>query len=201
MTVLLTIVGWLVIPVVGYFVILFLGRPLSRFYDLRTEIGETLAEYDNVSPNETERMIAAQTLFRRLGTKMLTLADHHRLADWTFKHRVASRTRTDLVANLRRHSGRQLPRRVCQPTSLAHTEEQISVSGYESERRLLLLLIFLPLRRVVGLRQNAVHHLATTLGHQESRIIRPQQTLHQPSRITRRVAEDEEVTLDVRVRK
>jgi len=87
MTVLLTIVGWLVVPVVGYFVVLFLAKPFSRFYDLRNEIGETLAEYDNVLPTETERMIAAQTLFRRLGTKMLTLADHHRLTIWMLQKR------------------------------------------------------------------------------------------------------------------
>jgi hypothetical protein len=87
MNVFLQIVSWLVVPVVGFFVVLFLGKPFSRFYDLRNEIGETLGEYDNVLPTETDRMIAAQTLFRRLGTKMSTLADHHRLTVWVLQKR------------------------------------------------------------------------------------------------------------------
>jgi hypothetical protein len=83
----------------GWFANDFIGKPLRRFYDLRSEVGRCLLYYGNVTargrwvnayqfetnditPDENERLTEAQNAYRNLAAKMSAFADGERLANW-----------------------------------------------------------------------------------------------------------------------
>src|SRR5262249_11172285 len=88
MNLLVQIVGWIGVPFVIYCAYLFLGKPFSRFFDIRIDVAEKLAEYDNVTQLELDRAKEAQAIFRKLGTQLLALAGNHRMAVSILKMRL-----------------------------------------------------------------------------------------------------------------
>jgi hypothetical protein len=91
----LTVLGGLIGTFLAWCVFQFIGRPLVKFRDLRTDISARLAEYDNVMAQwkETEaglqkfdipateqtRLEDAKSAFRKLGSEMKALAENERL--------------------------------------------------------------------------------------------------------------------------
>jgi hypothetical protein len=78
----LAILGGAITWIAAYFV----GQPLLKFRDLRSEVSARLAEFDNILPTvEQERLGQAQSTFRRLGTEINALTETRRLAVWALE--------------------------------------------------------------------------------------------------------------------
>src|SRR5258708_1068810 len=97
-----TVMGWFMtgvgawvlagmLGILGWFVTAFVAQPLRPFFDLRSQVSETLLKYPNESPITPEnartpsqkreagelyyRFIEARDAFRDLGAKMLAFAE------------------------------------------------------------------------------------------------------------------------------